>query len=162
MAGIRIRHHTRRSQVLPVPLLFQPWPDNRNECGTCHTIHPCKVVHLNLDDTGTVIITESLREKLWRVPQHAGFRVVGHVAKPPAQNVAPETIKVKLRGIDIGGGLEQAEPNRRYATTPGPQPEKKTVDLDEYVDIANRHGIETSVALNVLLAHILGFVKEPA
>ncbi|MCH7943243.1 MAG: hypothetical protein IIB67_08430 [Proteobacteria bacterium] len=50
--GIRIRHNVRRGQMLPVQLLFEPWPTNRAECGVCHTIHPCKVLHLTLDDTG--------------------------------------------------------------------------------------------------------------
>ena len=155
--GIRIRHHTRRSQMLPVPLIYKPWSTvGRPECGVCDTVHPCKVLHLDLDDTGAIIVSHGVKASLWKVPQHAGFRVVGTVANPPAQGISPETVKVKLRGIEIGGGLEQPEPNRRYATAATAGPATKTVDLDTYVDTANRHGIETGTALNVLMATIVG------
>ncbi len=158
--GVRIRHHTRRSQMLPVPLLFEPRADNRKECGTCHTVHPCKVLHLDLDDTGAIIVSKEVKAKIWRVPTNGGFRVVGTVAKPPAQGIFPETVKANIRGIDIGGGLQVAE-KKKYATvTPDNPPATKTVDLDTYVNIAERHGISINVALNVLLAKILGLGRE--
>ncbi len=154
MAGVRIRHHTRRSQMLPVPLLFEPWPTNRTECGLCHAIHPCKVIHLDLDDTGAVIVSPEIKEKVFRV---GGFRVVNTVANPPPQTVAPATTKVPIQGIEIGGGLEKPEPNTRYATvTPDNLPDEATVSLEEYVTIAERNGITMETALNVLIAHILG------
>ena len=159
--GIRIRHRVRRSQMLPVPLLFEPWPHNRNECGVCHTVHPCKVIHLTLDDTGAVIVSKEIKAKVWRVPTNGGFTVVNSVAKPPAQGIYPKTVKANIRGIDIGGGLELAEPNRRYATvTPENVPAVRTVDLDEYVAIAQRHGISIDTALAVLVKHLLGLGQE--
>ena len=154
MAGVRIRHHTRRSQMLPVPLLFEPWPDNRTECGLCHAIHPCKVIHLDLDDTGALIVSPEIKEQVFRV---GGFHVVNTVAKPPTQNVAPATMKLPIQGIEIGGGLEKPEPNTRYATvTSDNLPDEATVSLEEYVTIAERNGITMETALNVLIAHILG------
>ncbi len=154
--GIRIRHHFRKSQMLPIPLLFEPWPTNRNECGSCHTVHPCKVIHLNLDDTGAVIVSHQVKAKVFKVPQHGGFHVVGEVADPPPQNLAPEVVKVKIRGIPIGGGLQQKEPNRRYATVaPDSPPPSKMVGLDDYIDRANRLGVATDTALNVLMRHVL-------
>ena len=159
--GVRIRHHTRRSQMLPVPLIYEPWDTTgRPECGVCHSVHPCKVLHLDLDDTGSVIVSAEVKEKIWRVPQHGGFRVDSAVAKPPTQGITPETVKVKIRGIDIGGGLELAEPNRRHATVTEPVAPTRTVDLDTYVNIAQRHGISINTALNVLLAKILGLGRE--
>ncbi len=159
--GIRIRHHTRRSQMLPVPLLHRPWSTKgRPDCGICHTVHPCKVIHLNLDDTGAVIVSHQIRADLWRVPQNAGFTMVNTVADPPPQGIHPETVKVKLRGVEIGGGLERTEPNRRYATTPKATPSTRTVGLDEYVDVANRRGITTDTALNVLMANLVGLVRK--
>ncbi len=159
--GIRIRHHTRRSQMLPVPLLFEPWPTNRSECGVCHTVHPCKVIHLTLDDTGAVIVSKEIKAKVWRVPTNGGFTVVNPVAHPPAQGIHPKTVKANIRGISIGGGLEVAEPNRRYATvTPENLPATRTVDLNEYVVIAERHGISIDTALAVLVKHLLGLTGE--
>ncbi len=162
--GIRIRHHTRRGQMLPVPLLFEPWPTNRAECGTCHTVHPCKVIHLTLDDTGAVIVSHEVKAKVFRVSQHGGFQVVGLVANPPDQTIAPETVKVKLRGIPVGGLLGADEPNTRYATVAADNPApSKMVDLDDYLDRANRLGVATDVALNVLIVHVLrGLDKETA
>jgi hypothetical protein len=142
--------------TLPVPLLFEPWPTNRADCGVCHTIHPCKVLHFKLDDTGAVIVSHEIKAKVFRVPQHGGFRVVGLVADPPGQTVAPDTVKVKLRGIDIGGGLQLDEPTTGHATVAAENPApSKTVGLDEYVDTANRLGISTAVAVNVLMRHVL-------
>jgi hypothetical protein len=111
---------------------------------------------LTLDDTGAIIVSKEIKADLWRTANHGGFSVDSVVADPPAQGIHPETVKVKLRGIDIGGGLEQAEPNRRYATTPTATPQTRTVDLDGYVDVANRNGISTDTALNVLMANLVG------
>ncbi len=162
--GIRIRHHTRKSQMLPVPLLFEPWPTNKTDCGVCHTIHPCKVIHLTLDDTGAVIVSHEIKDKVFRVPQHGGFAVAGLVANPPDQTIAPETVKVKLTGIPVGGLLGADERNTRYATVAADNPApSKMVDLDDYLDRANRLGVATDVALNVLMVHVLGGLdKETA
>ena len=155
--GIRIRHNVRRGQMLPVQLLFEPWPTNRAECGVCHTIHPCKVLHLTLDDTGAVIVSQEIKAKIWRVPTNGGFRVVNTVANPPAQGITPDTVKLKIDAVEIGGGLQTAEPNRRYATVaPDNPPDTRLVDLDTYVTVAQRHGVTIGAALNVLLANILG------
>ena len=143
--------------MLPVPLLFEPLNTiGRAPCNLCDTVHPCKVLHLDLDDTGAIIVSVEVKEKIWRVPTNGGFRVVNTVANPPAQGIYPETVKAKLRGIELGGGLQVAEPNRRYATVTKDVPPTKTVDLDEYVAIAERLGISMNTALNVLVANLLG------
>jgi len=117
-------------------------------------------MHLDLDDTGAIIVSREVKEKIWRVPTNGGFRVVGAVANPPAQGIYPKTVKANIRGIDIGGGLQVAE-KKKYATVaPDNPPASKMVDLDEYVAIAERHGIKMETALNVLLAHILGLGRE--
>jgi hypothetical protein len=133
----------------------------RPDCGVCHTSHPCKVLHLDLDDTGAVIVSKEIKADLWRTANHGGFTVDSLVAKPPTQGIRPETVKVKLRGIEIGGGLEATEP-KRYATTPKTIPATRTVDLDGYVDVANRHGFTTDTALNVLMATIVGMKGTPS
>ena len=147
--------------MLPVPLLFEPLSTiGRAPCNLCDKVHPCKVLHLDLDDTGAIIVSVEIKEKIWRVPTNGGFRVVGTVANPPAQGIFPETVKAEIRGIDIGGGLQVAE-KKKYATvTPDNLPPTRTVDLEEYVTIAQRHGISIGTALNVLLAHILGLGRE--
>lgn len=142
--------------MLPVPLLFEPWPTNRAECGICHVIHPCKVLHLTLDDTGAVIVSKEVKAKIWRVPTRGGFRVVNTVAKPPAQGIAPDTVKLKIEAVEIGGGLQVAEPKRYATVAPEDPPDTRLVDLEEYVAIAQRCGISIEAALNVLLKHILG------
>ena len=159
--GIRIRHHFRRSQMLPVPLLFEPWDTTgRPPCGLCHTIHPCKVMHLDLDDTGAIIVSQEVWQKLRRVPTSGGFTAVNPVLHPPPQGIYPETVKANIRGISVGGGLEVAEPKRYATVTPDNLPATRTVDLEEYVAIAQRRGISIDTALTVLLKHILGLGRE--
>lgn len=161
MPGVRIRHHTRRNQRLPVPLLHKPFPV-AHECHVCHTWHPCKVLHLDLDGEGAVIVSPEIWGDLQRTTNRGGFTVDGEIAKPPAQTIAPETIKLELRGVDLAGTLAHTGPRRETFTATAPrsttrdaQPAARTVTVDEYVDVAGRNGVDVADALNLLLAKVL-------
>ena len=117
-------------------------------------------MHLDLDDTGAIIVSVEVKAKLWRVPTNGGFTVVNPVPHPPAQGIYPKTVKANIRGISIGGGLEVAEPKRYATVTSDNTPATRTVGLDEYVAIAERHGISIDTALAVLVKHLLGLGQE--
>lgn len=163
--GVRIRHHTRRNQTLPVPLLHKPFPVPQpvyNDCPECKVWHPCKTLHLRLDDTGAVIVSHEIWADLQKTVNNGGFRVANLVTKPPTQTVTPPTIKVKLEGVDLAGTIAHTGPRRETFTTAGKrsttrdaQPAVRTVTVDEYLDTAGTHGVGEVPALNLLLAKVL-------
>lgn len=161
MAGVRIRHGFRRNQMLPVPLLHKPFPAP-HQCFACHTHHPCKVLHLNLDAEGVVIVSPEIWADLQRTAKCGGFTVQNQVIKPPAQTIHPPTIKLKLRGVDLAGTLAHTAPRAETfvpagsrATTRDAQPAVRTVTVDEYVDVAARNKVDEAAALNLLLSKVL-------
>lgn len=161
MPGVRIRHHTRRNQQLPVPLLHKPFLDP-HECHACNAWHPCKVLHLDLDGEGAVMVSPEIWADLQRTANCGGFRVVNEVAKPPAQNIAPKPVKLRIQGIDLAGTLAHTGPRAETYTASGlrsttrdAQPERRTVTVDEYVDVAARNGVGEAAALNLLLVKVL-------
>lgn len=142
MSGIRIRHGTRRNQILPVPLLHKPHPWNTNQCGACERIgltvvHPCKVLHLQLDPDGCTIVSREIWADLQQTTDCGGFRVTNLVPDPPAQTFTPPTSKLRIEAAPIG-------------VTPDGEVIHGTVE--EFVDAANARGIDTATAINRLVA----------
>lgn len=80
--GIRIRHRTLRSCVALVPVLAKPYTTGPIDCPTCKVLHPVKTVHLWLDDTGTVLVSEGVLAEL-RMAGMPELEVLGQVGKPP-------------------------------------------------------------------------------
>lgn len=87
MAGVRIQHLTQRNvrfnvvekdRVYPVPYQCTP-----PEFGGCGQVHTFKTHHLNLDETGSVIIGDVLYKKLRNLLVANGFQELNEVAKPP-------------------------------------------------------------------------------
>jgi hypothetical protein len=166
--GIRIRHHTRRSQMLPVPLLHQPrlnvaaYP----ECGRCRVVHPCKVVHVDLDAEGTAIVSESVWAQFQRVPNWAGFRVVNTVSNPPTQGVGLDAIRVAsiIDGVDVGGILALEDGKNRVqfdmggngkgGTVEKAEVDLRTVTIEQYFELMARHGYGTERAGQILIQAI--------
>jgi hypothetical protein len=169
--GIRIRHHIRRNELLPVPLLHKPFPpgDKRPDCGICQrffnrvTQHPCKTLHLQLDATGTVIVSSEIWADVQRTWNRGGFTVANQVLAPPTQVMRPPTVQQRIDGIDLGGGLAATQRSQIFhaggTTRPDYNPTKRTVTLDEYMDVTGAIGVSPDVALNTLLASLLGMLK---
>ena len=103
--GIRIRHHTRRSQIVTVPVLTLPLQLPRTAvCGFCAQTHLCKTVHLIVDSEGTCIITAPTWKLMQLVPNQGWFTIVNPVKKPPAQNMKPAPVVNKIKAFDIDDG----------------------------------------------------------
>lgn len=80
--GILIQHATARSCMHLVVLLSRPYATGPIDCPTCHTWHPCKTVHLWLNDTGHCLVSEGVLEEL-RMAGMPDLTVVGHSDTPP-------------------------------------------------------------------------------
>lgn len=91
MAGVRIQHVTdrncrwtliERDRPYPTPYVCTP-----PEFGGCGTVHESKAHHLNLDETGSVIVGDVLYERLRPLLLTCGFAVVNEVRKPPTLGI---------------------------------------------------------------------------
>lgn len=91
MAGVRLHHPTARNcrftivendKPYPVPYVCTP-----PEFGGCGITHMFKTHHLNLDETGSVIIGDVLYEKVKLQLAANGFVVANEVKKPPTIGV---------------------------------------------------------------------------
>lgn len=87
MAGIRVQHPTARScrftvidKRAPYPVPFRCSPP---EFGGCGSTHDFKAHHLNLDETGSAIVSEGVFERISGILAANGFRVANEVEKPP-------------------------------------------------------------------------------
>ncbi len=155
-----------------VPLFHKPFPPEvyhlLPECGACHTVHLCKTLHIDVDDTGAGIVSPEVWEDIKRVPKRGGFTLESGVKDPPTTNITPPTVKQNISGIDLAGDV--AQPERVLYSTAGarrdlqagdPVPlEKATYTLDEYFDIAEQHGISLDNAKDLLLRAILGLLPS--
>lgn len=83
MAGLRIRHREVTNRILTIVDQGQPY-SAPYPCPTCHLIHVFKTYHVELDDTGTAIVSLEVWFHVQRIPAH-GFQVVNQVDKPPAR-----------------------------------------------------------------------------
>lgn len=103
--GIRIRHHSRRSQTVTVPMLSLPLQGPRPVCSLCAQTHLCKTVHLVVDGEGTSIITRPTWNLIQgHAPNDGGFVVVNPVAEPPDQTVVAELVDQKVTVFDLADG----------------------------------------------------------
>lgn len=169
MPGIRIRHHTRKNQVLLVPFLHKPWTPRI--CGNCKMMHPCKTWHANLDATGSVIVTQPLIDDLKKVPSTTpgfplgGFRIENEVKKPPTQGIGAPTKHVKFEGVEVGGKMAEVRGRPQISTTagitnPNSQPEVRIAEKEEFFRIVERLGISREKATDFLLSAVLnGHIK---
>lgn len=87
MPGIRIQHPTERNvrytvvePKIPYGLPYQCTPPDMGGCGSVHLF---KTHHLNLDETGTVIVSTGVFDRLKDKLSQDGFAVLNEVKKPP-------------------------------------------------------------------------------
>lgn len=100
MAGVRIQHPTQRNVRFnitePDHPYLQPYQCTPPEFGGCGQVHLFKTHHLNLDETGAVIVGDELYRLARAHFVAAGFIETNIVDKPPT----------------LGIGLAPPEPGR--------------------------------------------------
>lgn len=92
MAGVRLHHPTQRNVRFNISEPDRPYPSGPLQCsppefGGCGQVHIFKTHHLNLDETGSVIIGDVLFEKIRLHLVGAGFEIGNEVQKPPTLGV---------------------------------------------------------------------------
>lgn len=82
--GIRIRHLTKRfPEVALVPVISKPFfGASLDTCPTCRVIHPCKTVHLWLDDMGSCLVSQGVLDDLLAAGMPE-LQVIGGTESPP-------------------------------------------------------------------------------
>lgn len=88
MPGIRYQHPTHRNVRYTIVEPNIPYPEPYHctspELGGCGTVHLFKTHHLNLDDTGSVIVSTGMHERIKDRLALDGFVQTNVVKKPPA------------------------------------------------------------------------------
>lgn len=102
MAGVRIQHPTQKNVRFNIVESDLPYPSGPQQCsppefGGCGQVHIFKTHHLNLDETGSVIVGDVLYERIKLHCIAAGFVETNVVKKPP-------TIGIGLAPRDPGTG----------------------------------------------------------
>lgn len=80
MSGIRLRHRYHRNTLYLVPVLKKPTPKART-CNLCKVTHPCKTVHLHLNE-GNVTVSEGVLADL-KLAGLPDLDILGEVKQPP-------------------------------------------------------------------------------
>jgi hypothetical protein len=115
MPGVRFQHPTQRNvrytivePSIPYPEPYQCTPP---EFGGCGSVHLFKTHHLNLDDTGSVILSIGMVERIKERLAADGFVQTNAVAKPPAMGIGMSRDKKgKWDGIQIVRSPHSKEP----------------------------------------------------
>lgn len=81
MPGVRLHHETLQNCVVAVEA-SRPYPQPYN-CPLCGTVHFHKMIHLNLDNEGDVIVSKEAWAEIKDVP-NLPFTAENEVGKPPA------------------------------------------------------------------------------
>lgn len=110
MPGVRIRHKSLASCVLVIrdksrPLPRAPYPYVFPTCSTCNIPHAHKTYHLNLDDSGSVIVSETILERLKALADMGGFAIENEVKKPPSQHLIIPRADQKVKAFTPSGGV---------------------------------------------------------
>ena len=91
MAGVRVQHPTQKNvrfTITDPSIQFDvPYQCTPPEFGGCGQIHTHKTHHLNLDETGSVIIGDVLYQKIRAHLVAFGFVETNVVEKPPTMGV---------------------------------------------------------------------------
>lgn len=87
MPGIRVQHPTQRNVRYTVVDSTVPYPEPYHctppEFGGCGSVHLFKTHHLNLDETGSVIVSTGVYDRIKNRLAIDGFATVNEVQKPP-------------------------------------------------------------------------------
>lgn len=115
MPGIRVQHPTQRNVRYTVVESDKPYPEPYTctppEFGGCGSVHLFKAHHLNLDDTGAVILSTGVYDRIKQRLAIDGFIETNTVAKPPAIGIGMSyTKKGKTADIEIVRSPHSKEP----------------------------------------------------
>jgi hypothetical protein len=95
MAGIRVQHPTQKNVRYTVVEPNVPYPEPYTctppEFGGCGSVHLFKTHHLNLDDTGAVIVSTGVYDRIKDRLALDGFTTANEVKKPPALGIGMES-----------------------------------------------------------------------
>jgi hypothetical protein len=104
--GVRIQHLTERSATFTIvdgsrpyraPLTCAASVVANSELVPCARTHVFKTYHLNLDETGAVIVSPTIWERMAARLIAAGFRLANAVERPPDQVVHVPRLRLTLR-----------------------------------------------------------------
>jgi hypothetical protein len=106
MPGIRVQHPTQTNvrytvveENIPYGIPYQCTPP---EFGGCGVLHLFKTHHLNLDDTGSCIVSTGVYERIKSRLVLDGFAILNEVKKPPKLGIGmARDRKGKWEGIPI-------------------------------------------------------------
>ncbi len=114
MPGTRFQHPTQRNvrytvvePTIPYPEPYQCTPP---EFGGCGSVHLFKTHHLNLDDTGAVILSSGMVGRIRERLILDGFVELNEVKKPPAIGIGMAKGKGEWGGIEIVRSPNSKEP----------------------------------------------------
>lgn len=115
MPGIRLQHPTERNVRYTIVEGNKPYPEPYTctppEFGGCGSVHLFKTHHLNLDDTGSVIVSTGVYDRIKSRMALDGFVQTNEVAKPPALGIGmARDKKGKWDGIKVVRSPNSKEP----------------------------------------------------
>lgn len=92
MAGVRLTHPTARNVRFTISEPDHPYPSGPYQCtppefGGCGQVHVFKTHHLNIDETGSVIIGDGLWEMAKAHILANGFSLANEVLNPPTLGI---------------------------------------------------------------------------
>lgn len=106
MPGVRVQHPIQRNVRFTVSDPNQPMKDPYQctppEFGGCGQVHLFKTHHLNLDETGSVLVEQVLYEKIKAHLIAFGFRETSVVEKPPPMGIG---IGAQIAGTGQWGNI---------------------------------------------------------
>ena len=109
VGGIRIQHPTKRSTTFTVVDSSRPYRAPitcganvvvHGELRPCGRVHVFKTYHLNLDETGAVIVSHEIVGRLERIPGNP-FVQANEVRKPPTQIIRPPRLIVRTVPVAV-------------------------------------------------------------
>lgn len=102
MAGIRVEHPTARNVRYTVVEKSNPYPVpyqcTQPALGGCGSTHLFKTHHLNLDETGAVIVSPGVFERIKDRLLLDGFRITNEVHRPPTIGIGVNPSKAGAWG----------------------------------------------------------------
>jgi len=91
MPGVRVHHLTVRNARFTVVENDRPYSQPLQcaapEFGGCGSVHTFKTHHLNVDDTGSVIVGDKLFEKIRELLAANDFVIANEVKRPPTLGI---------------------------------------------------------------------------
>lgn len=114
MPGIRVQHSTQRNvrytvvePNIPYPTAYTCTPPEFGGCGSTHLF---KTHHLNLDETGSVIVSTGVYERIKDRLALDGFVVTNEVKRPPAIGIGMAAGRGMTPNIQIVRSPNHKEP----------------------------------------------------